>query len=78
MFTKDTTTGEAYDKWNELVDRSNFTKIDISLYVAYIMAPKDEKELALMKKASQATCDMFKKYYYEEILKAIDQEKVCT
>lgn len=76
MFSKDKMSGEAYDQWNSQIDNSGFTKTDISLFVAYIMAPKDEKELLLMKKASQATVDMFRRYYYEEILKAIDQEKV--
>ncbi|XP_055357882.1 FACT complex subunit SPT16-like [Paramacrobiotus metropolitanus] len=75
MFTKDKMDIDVYKPWNERMEKEGFAKVDVSVYIAYLMAPKDEKELVLMKKSCQASCDIFKKYYYEEVVKAIDQEK---
>ena len=50
--------------------------MDINSIVAYIMAPKDEKELNIIKRSALCTVDLFKKYYWEEIMKAVDQDKV--
>ena len=40
------------------------------------MAPKDESELTIMKKACQATQDLFKKFLREQIMEIIDSDKV--
>ena len=40
------------------------------------MAPKDESEMTIVKKASQATIDLFKKYLREQIMDLIDRDKV--
>ena len=50
--------------------------MDISAPMAYIMAPKEESELAITKKACQATMDLFKKRLQEQIEGIIDSEKV--
>lgn len=76
MFTKDKLAGKAYDSWNSAVKEAGFDIIDISIQMAFYMAPKDEKELAIVKKSALATCDVFKRFYYDEIMKAVDQEKV--
>ena len=52
------------------------SQVDISTPMAYCMAPKEENELNIMKKACQATQDLFKNYLREQIMEIIDAEKV--
>lgn len=40
------------------------------------MAPKDDQELAIIKRSCQATCDIYNKYLKQQIIDAIDSEKV--
>lgn len=51
-------------------------QVDVSAPLAYVMAPKDESELLVIKKASQATMDLFNKFVKEQIMEVIDAEKV--
>ena len=53
-----------------------FKTSDISVLISYIMAPKDEKELAILRKCSAGLCDIFKKCYWEEMMKAIESNRV--
>ena len=50
--------------------------MDVSTNMAYVMAPKDESELSIVKKACQATMDLFSKFLKEQIISTIDGEKV--
>lgn len=50
--------------------------MDISAHVAYVMAPKEDSEMTVVKKACQATMDLFKKYLREQIMDLIDRDKV--
>ena len=43
--------------------------------MAYIMAPKEESEISLVKKACQTTIDVFSKYLKEQIMDIIDGDK---
>ena len=52
--------------------------MDVSAAVAYIMAPKDDKELEIVRKACQATQDLFKNYLRNQVMDIIDQEKVSA
>jgi len=45
--------------------------------MAYVMATKDEAELITMKKACQATMDLFSKFLKEQLMDLIDKDKVC-
>ena len=45
---------------------------------AYIMAPKDESEVNVIKKACVATMDLFKKYLQDQLMGIIDADKVKT
>lgn len=40
------------------------------------MAPKEESELMTIRKACQATQDLFKNFLREQIMETIDAEKV--
>ncbi|OQV21600.1 FACT complex subunit spt16 [Hypsibius exemplaris] len=75
IFAKEKLDGDAYTDWNNAITKAGFTKQDISMVVAYIMAPKDDKEIALMTKSSVCTVDLFKKFYWEQIMTAVDQDK---
>ena len=41
------------------------------------MAPKEESEINVIKKASQASMDLFGKYLKEQLMDYIDKDKVC-
>ena len=47
----------------------------MSAAFAYTSAPKDNSELALVKKACQLTCTVFSKYVKREIVMIVDDEK---
>lgn len=57
--------------WIEL-----FFKVDISSVIGYVLSIKTENEVALMKKASLCSVDMFTKYLKEQIMEIIDSDKV--
>jgi len=44
--------------------------------MAYVMAVKDNTELMTMKKACQATMDLFSKFLKEQLMDLIDKDKV--
>ena len=52
-----------------------FQTEDMSNAMAYIMAPKEDSEISLVKKASQTTIDVFSKYLKEQIMDIIDGDK---
>ena len=51
-------------------------QVDVSAPLAYAMAAKDETELITMKKACQATMDLFTKFLKEQLMDLIDKDKV--
>ncbi len=46
--------------------------------MAYIMAPKEESEITTVKKACQASQDLFTKFLKEQIMDIVDKDKVRT
>ena len=50
--------------------------MDLSASFAYVMAPKDESEVSVIKKACTATMDLFKKYLQGQLMDVIDADKV--
>ena len=44
--------------------------------MAYIMAPKEESEINIIKKACQGTMDLFSKFLKEQIMDIVDKDKV--
>lgn len=74
VYTKDKSSGEFIDGWRHAIG-SQFEKVDISAPMAVIMSPKDDDELAIIKKACQTTTDLFNKFVKEELMDLIDKEK---
>jgi hypothetical protein len=50
--------------------------VDVSADIAYVMAPKEEPELLIMKKACFVSVDVFNKYLKDQIMEIIDSDKV--
>ena len=75
-FTKDKFPGEFMDSWRSAVGAAGFDKVDLANPLAYVMAPKEESEVAIIKRASQATMDLFNKFLKEQIMQIIDADKV--
>lgn len=50
--------------------------MDVSADIAYVMAPKEEPELLIMKKACVVSVDVFNKYLKDQIMEIIDSDKV--
>ena len=48
----------------------------MSSALAYVMAPKDDSEVTVIKKACQATSDLFNKFVKEQLMEVIDADKV--
>jgi hypothetical protein len=52
--------------------------VDVSADIAYAMAPKEEPELLIMKKACLVSVDVFNKYLKDQIMEIIDSDKVSV
>lgn len=76
VFSKDGFHGEFCESWQKAMAAQNFENVDISSAFAYIIAAKEENEMATMKKASLVSVDVFGKYLKEYIMEIIDAEKV--
>lgn len=50
-------------------------QVDMSATMALVMSAKEESEIAIIKKASNATVDVFSKYLKEQIMDIIDRDK---
>ncbi|XP_054165372.1 FACT complex subunit spt16-like [Oppia nitens] len=74
-FSKDKFSGEFVDEWKKVFNAQNYETLDMSNALAYIMAPKDEHELALITKASNLSSDIYAKYLRDEITEIIDSDK---
>lgn len=76
VFIKDEYTDEFCASWKSALKGKDFEMIDISVAIAYIMAPKEESEIMTMKKASLVSVDIFNKYLKDNIMEIIDSDKV--
>ncbi len=52
-----------------------FRTVDVSAGAAYLMAPKEENELMVIKKACQVSVDLFNKYLKEQVMEIVDADK---
>ncbi|KAK4019969.1 hypothetical protein OUZ56_001967 [Daphnia magna] len=75
VFSKDSFHGEFMDAWNTAIKKEKFETIDISSGAAYMMAPKEESELMVIKKACQVSVDLFNKYLKEQVMEIVDADK---
>ena len=74
-FTKDKYPGDLMSAWKEAVKSEGFESLDMSAAFGYIMAPKEEVEMNLIKKAAGLSSDIFSKYLKEQIMDIIDGDK---
>lgn len=74
IFSKDKDmAGPFTEAWRKVL--AKFSTEDMSNALAYIMASKEDAELSTIKKACQATVDVFSKYLKEQIMDIIDSDK---
>ena len=50
-------------------------QVDISPSMAYIMSAKDETEITTIKKAAHVTSVLFDKFFKQQVVKIVDEEK---
>lgn len=75
VFAKENYPGAFMDLWRSTLKKENFESVDVSAAVAFVMAPKEENELAITKKACNVTSDLFSKYLKDQIMEIIDSDK---
>ncbi|XP_065828141.1 FACT complex subunit SPT16-like [Oscarella lobularis] len=75
MFLKEKTRSTFVDRWGARLDKESFEKVEIGPAMALVMAPKDEAELAVIKRAAQLSSDVFSKFYKTKLVEVVDQEK---
>ncbi|XP_018319533.1 FACT complex subunit spt16 [Agrilus planipennis] len=75
VFIKDNYPGEFMDLWRARIKKEQFETVNISAAIAYIMAPKEDSEVIIIKKACMVTVDVFNKYLKYQIMEIIDAEK---
>ena len=61
--------------WRSVVKKNGLDTMDMSSTFGYLMAPKEEVELSLIKKAARLSSDIFSKYLKEQIMDIIDGDK---
>lgn len=61
--------------WRSALNKENFSTVDVSAAVAYLMAPKEDSEIITIKKACMVTVDVFTKYLKDQIMEIIDSDK---
>jgi len=74
-FSKDKFPGAFMDLWREALKKESFENVDLSVPFGYLMAPKEESELSIIKKAAGLSSDIFSKYLKEQIMDIIDGDK---
>ncbi|ODM94648.1 FACT complex subunit spt16 [Orchesella cincta] len=74
-FTKDKFPGEFMDSWKSAFSKEGFETIDIAAPIALVYAVKEDPELHTMKRAAQATADVFSKYLKDQIMDIVDADK---
>lgn len=75
VFSKDNYKGEFMDLWRAAIKKESLTTLDVSPAAAYLMAPKEDPEVVLVKKACNVSVDVFTKYLKDQIMEIIDSDK---
>lgn len=75
VFMKDKFPGEFMDSWKSVVSEAKLETMDVSSPFAYLIAPKEDSELATIKKACIVTVDVFTKYLKDQIMEVIDADR---
>jgi nucleosome binding factor SPN SPT16 subunit len=61
-FAKDKFPGPFMELWREALKKGGFETVDVSTVFGIIMAPKEESEISIVKKAAGLSSDIFSKY----------------
>lgn len=75
VFAKDSYPGEFCAAWKKEKAGAGLDEVDVSAAFGYLMAPKEESELNILRKASLASVDVFNKYLKDQIMEIIDSDK---
>lgn len=75
VFVKDKFSGEFAESWKKAYDTEKFEKVDLSSQFAYLMAAKEDSEIAVMKKAATVTSMLFDKFLKQQVVKVVDEIK---
>merc|ERR1719412_3166702 len=75
VFAKDKFAGSFMDQWKEALKKESLESVDLTAVFGYLMAPKEESELNIVKKAAGLSSDIFSKYLKEQIMDIIDGDK---
>lgn len=76
VFVKENYQNGFMDAWKAALKREDFSTVDVSPALAYIMSPKEEGEIMTIKKACIVSVDVFTKYLKDQIMEIIDSDKV--
>uniref|UniRef100_A0A1L8E2L1 FACT complex subunit n=1 Tax=Nyssomyia neivai TaxID=330878 RepID=A0A1L8E2L1_9DIPT len=75
VFTKDLCGGEFCESWRAALKNESFDEVDLGAALGYIMCPKEDTEVSIVRKACQVSVDLFNKYLKDQIMEIIDSDK---
>lgn len=75
VYSKDKFSSELIDAWRKAIKEAAFEQIDMSSTMALVMSSREDSEISTVKKACNATVDVFSKYLKEQIMDIIDRDK---
>lgn len=75
VFAKDRFPGSFMDQWRDALKKESFDTTDLTAVFGYLMAPKEDSEMSVVKKAAGLSSDIFSKYLKEQIMDIIDGDK---
>lgn len=75
VYAKDKFSSDLIDAWRKAVKEAKFEELDMSGHMAVVMSAKEESEINTIKKACNATVDVFSKFLKEQIMDIIDRDK---
>lgn len=78
VFVKENYQNSFMDAWKAALKSENFSTVDVSAAMAYVMSAKEEVEIMMIKKACLVSVDVFTKYLKDQIMEIIDSDKVQT
>ncbi|CAL4122106.1 unnamed protein product, partial [Meganyctiphanes norvegica] len=75
VYAKDKFSSELIDAWRKAIKEAAFEQTDMSPAMALVMSAREDSEISTVKKACNATVDVFSKYLKEQIMDIIDRDK---
>uniref|UniRef100_H2ZNP3 FACT complex subunit n=1 Tax=Ciona savignyi TaxID=51511 RepID=H2ZNP3_CIOSA len=75
QFHKDKFSTKFIDSWKAALGKAEFESVDISAPLAILMAPKDESEIAMMKRAAGVSLEIYSKVFKENVKDVIDADR---